>query len=67
VIIHLKYGYQDEAFFGQGYHEIAFSCEIINGTQGTTNELTASEKENYLLWHRRFNTLDLIKLETFTK
>jgi hypothetical protein len=43
VITHINYGYQNEAFFGEGYHEIAFSSEIINGTKGTTNELTASE------------------------
>jgi hypothetical protein len=49
VITHIKHEYQDEEFFGQGYHNIAFTGEIINGTTGTTNELTASDKENYLL------------------
>jgi hypothetical protein len=67
VITHIKHGYQDDAFFGQGYHDMASSGEIINGTKRTTNELIASEKENYRLWHRRLIILDLIKLETFTK
>jgi hypothetical protein len=57
VITHIIHGYQNDTFFRQGYHDIAFSGEIINGTKGTTNELIASEKENYLLWHRHFNHL----------
>jgi hypothetical protein len=67
VITHIKHGYQDEAFFGQGYHEIAFSGKIINGTKGTTNKLTASEKENYLLWHRHFNHLGPDKIRNLHK
>jgi hypothetical protein len=67
VITHIKHGYQDDAFFGQGYHNIAFSGEIINGTTGTTNKLTASEMENYLLWNRRANHLGSDKIRTFQK
>jgi hypothetical protein len=55
VIRYIKHRYQDEAVVGQGYHKIAFSPEISNVIKGTTNGLTILEKENYLLWHRRFN------------
>jgi hypothetical protein len=57
VITYIKYGYENEGFCGQGYHEIAFSDEIINRTSGTTNRLKALEKKNYLLWHWHFNYL----------
>jgi hypothetical protein len=59
VITHIKHGYQDNEFFGQGYHDIVFSGEIINGIQGMTNEMTGSENEKYLLWHWRLNHLGL--------
>jgi hypothetical protein len=45
----IKTEYQDEAFYGHGYHDTAFSGEIINRRKGTTDELTASETEKYLL------------------
>jgi hypothetical protein len=67
VITHIKYGYQDEVFCGQGYRKIAFSGEIINGTKETTNKLTASDKENYLLWHLRFNYLGPDKIRNLSK
>jgi hypothetical protein len=49
VITNIKYGYQYDVFFGQGYPNIAFSGKIFNRTKGTTNKLTASDKENYML------------------
>jgi hypothetical protein len=70
VIIHIKHGYQNNVFFGQGYHDISYFGEIINGTKGTkgtTNELTASEKENYLLWHQLFNHLGPDKIRNLHK
>jgi hypothetical protein len=42
MITHIKYRYQIDEFFGQEYHDIVFSCDIINRTNGTTNKLTAS-------------------------
>jgi hypothetical protein len=57
MITHIKRGYQDDALYRQRYHEIVFCSEIINRTNGTTNELRAPEKENYLLWLWRFNHL----------
>jgi hypothetical protein len=49
MIIHIKNGYQDEGLFRQEYHKIAFSGDISNRTKGSTNQLRASEKKNYLL------------------
>jgi hypothetical protein len=52
VITHIDRGYQDEALYGHGYHDTAFS-----GTNGTTDEITVLEKKKYILWHRHFNHL----------
>jgi hypothetical protein len=67
VITHIEQGYLDEALYGHGYHHTAFSGEIINGTNGTTNELTASENEKYLLGHLRFNHLGPDKITNLHK
>jgi hypothetical protein len=49
VITHINDGYQDNAFFGQRFHDVVFSVKIIIGSKGTTSELTALEQMNYLL------------------
>jgi hypothetical protein len=45
VITHIKHRYQNDTFFGQGYDDIAFAGETINGTKGIPNSLTSSAKE----------------------
>jgi hypothetical protein len=67
LITHIKHTYQDKLFYIVGYHEIAFSGEIINGTKQKTNKLTAAEKENYLLWHQYFNHLGPDKIRNLHK
>jgi hypothetical protein len=67
VIAYIEQGSQDKALYGYRYHDTAFSGEIIKGTKGTTNELTASGKQKYLLWHRRFNHLGPDKIRNLHK
>ncbi|RAL58199.1 hypothetical protein DID88_002302 [Monilinia fructigena] len=60
IISHVKPGYEDSAFF-------ALSAEIIDGTKGEVEELTMTEKERYLIWHRRFNHLGPDKIRNLHK